>query len=46
MNALHQRPPNLPRSWACEALGLSRTGTYPRAQIDPSGPNAAASRLE
>ena len=32
MNALHQRPPNLPRSRACEALGLSRTGTYARVR--------------
>ena len=30
MNVLHQRPEHLPRSRACEALGLSRTGTYPR----------------
>lgn len=32
MNALDQRPANLPRSRACEALGLPRTGTYPRAR--------------
>jgi len=32
MNVLHQRPSQLPRSRACDALGLSRTGTYPRAR--------------
>lgn len=30
MSLLEQRPENLPRSRACDALGLSRTGTYPR----------------
>lgn len=30
MSLLEQRPASLPRSRACEALGLSRTGTYPR----------------
>jgi putative transposase len=30
MSLLDQRPGCLPRSRACEALGLSRTGTYPR----------------
>src|SRR5690606_5043224 len=31
MNVLEQRSPGLPRSRACDALGLSRTGTYPRS---------------
>lgn len=30
MNVLHERPARVPRSQACAALGLSRTGTYPR----------------
>lgn len=30
MSVLHERPPHVPRSRACHALGLSRTGTYPR----------------
>jgi len=30
MSVLHARPAHLPRSRACHALGLSRTGTYPR----------------
>lgn len=30
MSLLDQRPAELPRSRACDALGLSRTGTYPR----------------
>lgn len=30
MSVLDQRPARLPRSRACEALGLSRTGTYER----------------
>lgn len=30
MTCLGQRAPDLPRSRACEALGLARTGTYPR----------------
>ena len=30
MSLVDQRPAELPRSRACEALGLSRTGTYPR----------------
>jgi len=30
MNCLAQRPAHVPRSRACDALGLSRTGTYPR----------------
>ena len=30
MTVLAQRPTTLSRSRACEALGLSRTGTYPR----------------
>ncbi|KAB7619486.1 IS3 family transposase [Alkalilimnicola sp. S0819] len=30
MSLLEQRPSSLPRSRACEALGLSRTGTYAR----------------
>lgn len=30
MSVLHQRPAHIPRSRACAALGLSRTGTYPR----------------
>lgn len=30
MSVLAQRPTTLSRSRACEALGLSRTGTYPR----------------
>ena len=30
MSLLDQRPASLPRSRACNALGLSRTGTYPR----------------
>ena len=32
MTVLAQRPATLSRSRACEALGLSRTGTYPRAR--------------
>lgn len=30
MSVLHERPPHVARSRACDALGLSRTGTYPR----------------
>jgi hypothetical protein len=30
MNCLAQRPAHVPRSRACDALALSRTGTYPR----------------
>lgn len=30
MTCLEQRPPGMPRNRACDALGLSRTGTYPR----------------
>jgi len=30
MSALAERPAQVPRSRACAALGLSRTGTYPR----------------
>lgn len=32
MTVLGQRPAHIPRSAACYALGLSRTGTYPRAR--------------
>lgn len=35
MTVLHQRPASLPRSRACDALGLSRTGTYPRTRPAP-----------
>lgn len=30
MSVLHERPAHVARSRACHALGLSRTGTYPR----------------
>jgi putative transposase len=42
MSALAERPPHVPRSRACAALGLSRTGTYPRARRRRSAPGAAA----
>ena len=32
MSCLHERPASMPRSQACEALGLARTGTYPRVR--------------
>ncbi|WP_435106315.1 DDE-type integrase/transposase/recombinase, partial [Arhodomonas sp. AD133] len=32
MTVLDQRSPNMPRALACDALRLSRTGTYPRAK--------------
>ncbi|WP_435103068.1 hypothetical protein [Arhodomonas sp. AD133] len=32
MRVLGQRSPNMPRALACDALRLSRTGTYPRAK--------------
>jgi len=39
MSCLTQRPEHVPRSRACDALGLSRTGTYPRRR--PSRARAA-----
>ena len=41
MNMLAQRPPHVPRSRACEALGLSRTGTYPRRRERARSPAPA-----
>mgnify|MGYP001816429785 FL=1 len=41
MSALAERPPHVPRSRACAALGLSRTGTYPRERRRRSEPGAA-----
>jgi len=40
MSILAERPPHVPRSRACAALGLSRTGTHPRARRRRSGPRA------
>jgi putative transposase len=42
MSALAERPAHVPRSRACEALGLARTGTYPRAPRHRSEPRVAA----
>ncbi len=42
MTALDERPAHVPRSRACAALGLSRTGTYPRARRHRGEPRAAA----
>ncbi|WP_295883592.1 hypothetical protein [uncultured Thiohalocapsa sp.] len=42
MSALAERPAHVPRSRACAALGLSRTGTYPRARRRRSEPQTAA----
>lgn len=42
MSVLAERPAHVPRSRACAALGLSRTGTYPRARRRRSEPQAAA----
>ena len=40
MRCLEQRSPEVPRSRACHALGLSRTGTYPRnRRVSPPSPN-------
>ena len=41
MSVLAERPPHVPRSRACAALGLSRTGTYPRERRRRSEPRAA-----
>ena len=38
MKTLAERPAHVPRSRACAALGLSRTGTYPRAPRRRSEP--------
>jgi len=35
MSCLHQRSASMPRSRACDALGLARTGTYPRTRTRP-----------
>lgn len=42
MSCLHQRPASMPRSRACEALGLSRTGTYPRVRSRRTGQSGTA----
>jgi len=42
MSALAERPAHVPRSRACAALGLSRTGTYLRARRRRGQPRAAA----
>jgi putative transposase len=41
MSALAERPAHVPRSRACAALGLSRTGTYPRERRRRGEPLAA-----
>ena len=45
MSVLAERPPHVPRSRACAALGLSRTGTYPRQRRRRSEPRAAPVQL-
>ena len=48
MSVLHERPASIPRSRACHALGLSRTGTYPRQRTraaDDGGPSPQARGL-
>lgn len=41
MEVLAQRPASVPRSRACAALGLSRTGTYARTRRRPAAPQTA-----
>jgi putative transposase len=44
MSVLAERPAHVPRSRACAALGLSRTGTYLRARRRRSEPRSAPSQ--
>ncbi|MBK1727300.1 IS3 family transposase [Halorhodospira neutriphila] len=44
MSCLAERPAYVPRSRACDALGLSRTGTYPRKRPSRAQPDTAASK--
>lgn len=44
MSCLAERPAHVPRSRACDALGLSRTGTYPRKRPSRAQPRTAASK--
>lgn len=52
MSCLDQRPQRVSRTRACEALGLSRTGTYPRAPrqrrrpLQPAAPPRELSESE
>jgi len=44
MTCLAERPAHVPRSRACDALGLSRTGTYARQRPSRAQPSTAASK--
>lgn len=47
MSCLHQRSASMPRSRACDALGLARTGTYRRIRSRRNGqPDAAVQPRE